>query len=689
VTRQVGRRARVAPLVLVVGCCVGLAGGRGSLAPGAQGEPGVGQPGPWPAAAGAAFALRDCSPASPLVAFDPKGRELLAFQCAPQGRALLGRHHDLVCDGGWFVARDAGTWIGLKVAGSREVTVEATLTPAEVPPAPGVVIAYGDDRGEDLALVHGKTGLGLRWGGKQPIDLFDLEPGKPVHALVAIDKKTWAAYRDGRLVRSGALPAGAAAWEPRQLVVGAGWSGAAPWRGRLEGVAVFPRALTPEEAAGEAAANRSLRTGRKAPTAVRFRGTLVRQAKTADLKAIQPYTRSMTAAEYKVEEVLAGEWKHPTIRVLHWMVMDGRRLALADRAPGTAVELRVEPLGEHPQLESCRRDDEIDDEVGADLFYCESEQPNGAPGADGFREACAKTAGAGDSLSVAGTGGWLFLRSELRHIGAGQFWGEEAKKVSRASSPDKADPLPAILDFHEQLKAQGVELILMPVPCKALVYPEHAGGPSAGRLDTVHLQFLKVLEEKGVKVLDLGAAFSEAKAGPAAPLLYCKTDSHWSPYACQLAARQIKKRLGAPAWLDGKPERFATKPEPRSITGDLGDGKGAEELPAVVVEARGATVEDKASPVLLLGDSHTLVFHAGAELHGTGAGLADHLAAELGTGVDVVGVRGSGATAARVNLLRRVKADPRYLAGKKVVVWCFAAREFTESTGWSVLKLDK
>ena len=71
--------------------------------------------------------------------------------------------------------------------------------------------------------------------------------------------------------------------------------------------------------------------------------------------------------------MLAGEWKQPTIKVLHWMIMDGKRLPLADRKPGAEVELRVEPLGEHPQLESCRRDDEMDGDIAADLFYCESE----------------------------------------------------------------------------------------------------------------------------------------------------------------------------------------------------------------------------------------------------------------------------------------------------------------------------
>ena len=65
-----------------------------------------------------------------------------------------------------------------------------------------------------------------------------------------------------------------------------------------------------------------------------------------------------------------------------------------------------------------------------------------------------------------------------------------------------------------------------------------------------------------------------------------------------------------------------------------------------------------------------------------GAGLPDQLALELGFPVDLVAVRGSGATPARINLLRRAQKDPNYWAGKKWVVWCFAAREFTESDGW-------
>jgi alginate O-acetyltransferase complex protein AlgJ len=62
-------------------------------------------------------------------------------------------------------------------------------------------------------------------------------------------------------------------------------------------------------------------------------------------------------------------------------------------------------------------------------------------------------------------------------------------------------------------------------------------------------------------------------------------------------------------------------------------------------------------------------------MHARGGGLADQLALKLGFPVDLVAVRGSGANAARISLLRRRDS----LAGKKLVVWCLGARELSRS----------
>ena len=68
--------------------------------------------------------------------------------------------------------------------------------------------------------------------------------------------------------------------------------------------------------------------------------------------------------------------------------------------------------------------------------------------------------------------GWLFLKLEFRILAGGRFWGDEAGKVSQSQDPKLADPIPAIVDFQKQLKARGIDLLLVPVPPKAAIYPE-------------------------------------------------------------------------------------------------------------------------------------------------------------------------------------------------------------------------
>ena len=290
--------------------------------------------------------------------------------------------------------------------------------------------------------------------------------------------------------------------------------------------------------------------------------------------------------------------------------------------------------------------------------------------------------------AVAGNEGWLFLTAELRHLGVGPFWGKDAKTVSRAANSDAADPLPAILDFNAQLKQAGIELILLPVPPKAAIYQDKvldraAPLESTTRADEVAAAFYRICTEQGIKVLDLGPVFRRARETNATPL-YCRTDSHWSGHGCVVAAELLSQELRTRAWLGSVPKRmFKSEWKEAEIRGDLAELVEPKAAPEkirwrVVTGADGAAPADwRESPILLLGDSHTLVFHAGEDMHGTGTGLADQLALELGFPVDVVGVRGSGATPARINLLRRKDN----LAGKKLVIWCFSAREFTEATG--------
>ena len=335
-------------------------------------------------------------------------------------------------------------------------------------------------------------------------------------------------------------------------------------------------------------------------------------------------------------------------------------------------------------------------------------EPDLAPNVPAFRAACAalaKAADDADKMVVRGRDGWLFLASELRHVSVGKFWGDAAAKVSRARNPKHADPLPAIVDFNDQLKKLNIELILVPVPPKAVVYPAMVSAGLKGtkpepRLDPQHEAFYKLLGEKGVTVLDIAPeliAHRNDKAGAT----YCEQDSHWSGRACVLTAGLIAKHIKGRPWLRGLAKNaFDHETRAVEISGDLwqalkDDALPREKMPLRFVGRKTAAgiepVEpDRKSPVLLLADSHGLVFHAGGDMHAAGAGLADQLALELDFAVDVLAVRGSGATAARVSLYRRGRRDAGYIKGKKLIIWCFSAREFTETfTGWRKLPVVK
>jgi alginate O-acetyltransferase complex protein AlgJ len=220
-------------------------------------------------------------------------------------------------------------------------------------------------------------------------------------------------------------------------------------------------------------------------------------------------------------------------------------------------------------------------------------------------------------------------------------------------------------------------------------------------MDVNHQEFYRLLGEKGVKVIDLVPEFAAHRGDQKGPVC-CKTDTHWSGLGCALAAGLVARELKDRPWMkDVKKVKFESEEKVVSIRGDLlaeqksDPAPEAEKLTLRFVGAKTAAglepVEtDAASPVLVVADSHGLVFHVGQDLHAKGAGFADQLALEFGFPVDLIASRGDGAMKVRIDLYRRANEDPKWLSGKKALIWCFSAREFTECTnGWRKLPLKK
>jgi hypothetical protein len=281
------------------------------------------------------------------------------------------------------------------------------------------------------------------------------------------------------------------------------------------------------------------------------------------------------------------------------------------------------------------------------------------------------------TLAFAGRGGWLFGAADVGHYSHGPFWGEGGAANRLAK---EGDPLTALASFNAALKKRGIKLLVLPVPGKVLLYGDKLVPPiDPHPLEGVRQQFLHALAERGVAVLDLLPELRRMRAKGHDTQL--RKDNHWSPVAVRLAADKVAERIKAEPWYAAVPKHEAlVHPDEQELQGDLGihaADLGSDTVTVEEVKLDGAWVgSDDKSPVVLMGDSHTLVFHNLLTDH---AGLSDLLAADLGFAVDNIGVMGSGGTASLATLARRRDN----MEGKRYVIWVFSERVLSmDRKGW-------
>ena len=304
-----------------------------------------------------------------------------------------------------------------------------------------------------------------------------------------------------------------------------------------------------------------------------------------------------------------------------------------------------------------------------------------------FAAEVAAAAGSLAAKATAGTitykaeNGWLYSKNELAHLAKGELAKGEVVKKAACRKPANADPLPALKAFNDELAGRGIKLILVPVPPKLAVEP---CAPLGRGEAMVYLRpFYQELRAQGIDVLDL----SETYLAQPDKHSYCRTDAHWSPAGIGAAAEELAKRID----LRGTAE-FPAAASELDVSGDLAKSLDPNnpEREKLAFTAVGGQPIDESSPVLLIGDSHTLVLSTGGDMLAEHGGLAERLAALLKTPVDRIGVKGSAATAVRINLYRKAVKNPAWLKNKKFVIYCFSCREFTESaSGWVKVPVAK
>jgi alginate O-acetyltransferase complex protein AlgJ len=231
------------------------------------------------------------------------------------------------------------------------------------------------------------------------------------------------------------------------------------------------------------------------------------------------------------------------------------------------------------------------------------------------------------------------------------------------------------------------------VPPKACIYPEKLSDKIDAKSVPSMAAFFAKLKAAGVDVLDLETVFKEERTKHPDKQLYCATDSHWSPYAAQLVAGLVAERYKAnPAVIQNAMRDLIALPkETLEFHGDLltDAQKGTvpkEKLPmqraglAVPPDGKNVTTveNDPQSPVLVFGDSHLQVFRRGGNMLAVQAGFVDHLQTLLPTSVEEITMQAGGAEGPRMEIARGTVKNPGFWSKKKIAIWLFTAREFTQ-----------
>lgn len=268
-------------------------------------------------------------------------------------------------------------------------------------------------------------------------------------------------------------------------------------------------------------------------------------------------------------------------------------------------------------------------------------------------------------------------------------------------------PFEAILDFHAQLKTEGIELIMIFPPAMAAIFPDFATNirwdfPADGRVDSEFARFIDMLRSRGVTVIDplsdLVANRFEAGPDGAKYPIYFPTNMHWTPLGAKLAATKVAKAIRAQPWFElqreargmapgtvGFHERVVMAPCPPALTyvkNLFSDGIPPAIYHEIDAPSRSEEADSQGgrdAPIQLIGDSFAKMSQ---ERH---ASFRDHLQAATKLPVAMTAIDGSSSDVA----LRQWASKRNQARHTRVVVWEVAASSLAYENAWTRVRLDR
>ena len=342
------------------------------------------------------------------------------------------------------------------------------------------------------------------------------------------------------------------------------------------------------------------------------------------------------------------------------------------------------------------------------------------------------------SNGMMGRDDWVFYRPGVRYLiepdkvepgDADSIWVEPSDGTTTRDSVVRA-----IVRFRDQLRERDIELLVMPVPGKASVYPDKLTRGAEGRpleFRSPTLELLRELERNDVATVDLFSTFQtlrrEEPLLPSGRAYYLERDTHWAPEAVKVAAQVTAEKIESMGIEPEVSRNFQVRKAAVHRHGDILEMMsipGAREaFPAQTVECEqvfhetfGLILDENAprpgtfinlvrpdtmTSILVLGDSFCRIYQlpepqslgergrADDEWDAEGdsgrskrllpgsAGFPSHLALAMGTTVDYI-VSDGGAT---TDVRRQLSTNSEILEGKKIVIWEFVERDIALGAG--------
>src|SRR5688572_3897427 len=314
-----------------------------------------------------------------------------------------------------------------------------------------------------------------------------------------------------------------------------------------------------------------------------------------------------------------------------------------------------------------------------------------AAGEAAFYAECGKLGETGGTIT--GRDDWLFSAAELLQL-------------SRMRSTSAATG--AIADYAQQLRSRNIDLIVVPVPPKALIYPDKISRAAKvpkksrrpARLDSLLKAAMDDLASRKIKVVDLTPAFiahREDKEGTVFP----RTSNTWSPYGVKIAVKEIADALrDSKSGGRGSVTGISAEPVTLTFIGNLATGGDGAVKPETIQtnkvgrisgdKVRSLAFNTSGGSLLLMGDGNVLAWREANNPPGSrGAfcSLAEQLAAELQLIPDVLAHTGDGRNSPRLRILRERTSGHSMLGSTRTVVWVVSALDLA-APNWQRVPLQ-